>query len=212
MKSLLRYSSRDVVGLFSLTLLSAGLAHLSDRASAILDPFLPTIIAMVDGFSTMVGGLSIENRIVFAQLVFYRAVDGLLLSCLIVSLLLLRHYWATLIAFSLPISVLFVECLRFRMAAVPVTLETAVVVGKSALTAAILAALLLSFGLYCRRRISGSPPRAAVAYSERPRWQRLVLVAAFTTYALLCAYGWYEMESIRAAWIEAREYWENVDI
>src|SRR5690606_1069816 len=141
----------------------------------------------------MVGGLSIEDRIVFVQLAFYRTVAGLLLSGLIVSLLLLRHYWATLIAFSLPISVLFVECLRFRMAAVPVTPETIVVVGKSALTAAILAALLLSFGLYCRHRISGSPPRATVAYSARPRWQRRLLVAVFMTYALLCAYGWYEM-------------------
>src|SRR5690606_33483136 len=142
---------------FSLTLLSAGLAHLSDRASAVLDPFLPTINSMVDGIATMVGGLSIEDRIFFVQLAFYRTVAGLLISCLVVSLLLLRHYWATLIAFSLPVSVLFVECLRFRMAAVPLARETIAVVGKSALTAAILAALLLSFGLYCRRRISGSP-------------------------------------------------------
>lgn len=211
MKSFIRYSLQDAFGLFSLILLSTGLAHLADTAAgAALDCLGTAIDAMEDGIATMVGGLSIENRIFFVKLGINRVVSGLLLSCLVVGLVLLRYYWATLVAFSLPFSVLFIECLRFWMCAIPATTETAPIVGKTALLSAILAAYLFSFCVYCTRRIPGSRLRIAAAHSERPRWQRLLLVAAFATYLFSCAFGWYEMASVRAGMIEARDFWEHI--
>ena len=194
-------------------LLSIGLVYLSEKAvDAALDRLcLGTAShALADGIATMVGGLSIENRIIFVKLGINRVVCGLLLSCVVVSLLLLRYYWATLAAFSLPFSVLFIECLRFWMWAIPATIETALFVGKMALGDAILAAYLLSFCVYCTRRIPGSRLRIAAAHSERPRWQKLLVAAAFATYLFSCAFGWYDMALLREGMIESRDFWEHV--
>lgn len=211
MKSCIRYSLQDAFKLFPLILLSTGLAHLADTAAAAaLDCSGTAIDALEDGIATMVGGLSIENRIIFVKLGINHVVSGLLLSCVVVSLLLLRYHWATLAAFSLPFSVLFIDCLRFWMCAIPATTEMALFVGKLALVDAILAAYLFSFCVYCTCRIQGSRLRIAAAHSERPRWQKLLLVAAFATYFFSCAFGWYEMASFRAGMIEARDYWEHI--
>ena len=208
MKILIRYNLRDAMGLLSLVPPSTGLVHVADLASgAAIDYFQPTVDATKDGIASMVGGLSASDRI-FVILALNGVVSGLLLSCLVVSLLLLRNYWATLVAFSLPFSVLFIVCLRFWMVAGPLTTETALVIGESAVVSVILAACLFSFCVCCVHRIPGSELRTKTTFSERPSWQRLLFVAAFATYLFSCAFGWCEMVSFRARAIESWNYLE----
>lgn len=207
-----RYNMRDALGLLTLVTLSTGLVYLVDQvAGAILDHFQSTVDAIDDGIVEAAGGLSVRQRSFF-KFGISGIASGLLLSCLAALLLILRNYWATLVAFSLPLSMLFVICPMVWASAVPLTWATASAFVQPLVVAAIVASCLFAFCLYFNRRIEKSEFRTKATFSERPFWQKLILVTVFATYLLSCAYGWHRVASFRAAAIESMEYWESLEL
>lgn len=204
--SMVRYSLRDVLWLLTLAPFSAGVVYAAELFSvAVFDYVDPTGDLRMDLIASATGWWPRRNRTLFlltlsaSEAIIY----GGMFALVMLHFLLLRHRWATMVAFSLPFGILFYQCLRpwvlERLVGQPVMVTTSLLVG--AIPPSLVAICLAYVGWRVTNRMATPELGTETAFFQRPPWQRYVVAASCMIYLLASAYGWYGMVSLRAiAW------------
>ena len=211
---MVRYSLRDVICLLTLAPISAGVVCAAELFSAaVLDYFDPTVNMLIDSLASATGWLPLRNRnlFVFTISTFNGIIYGGMIAFVMLSLLLLRNRWATLVAFSMPIGILCLACLRFWIMALPVNTENALLVAKYSIVPVLVATCLLSLGGCFINRMPTHELGAKTAFFQRPPWQRYFVSATCVIYLSACAYGWYGMLSFRTEMIKTWRHLEQLE-
>lgn len=204
--SMVRYSLRDVLWLLTLAPFSAGVVYAAELFSvAVFDYVDPTEDMRMDLITLVTGPPPYSNRTLFHLTLsaFESITCGGMFALVMLYLFLLRHRWATMVAFSLPFGILFLQCLRpwvlTKLVGQLVNMNTAMFVG--AIPPSLVAICLAYLG---RRVTSRMPPPELdkdTPFFQRPPCQRYVVAASCAIYLLASAYGWYGMASLRPiAW------------
>ena len=204
---MVRYSLRDVICLLTLALISAGLVYAAELFStAVLDYF-----AILDGIDSAIGWPLYTKPTLF--LITLSTIEGIICGGLIalsmLSFLLLRNRWATLVAFSMPFGILCFSCLKLWMFAAPVNAEITLIFAQGSIIPALVAISLLFLGWRFRNRMPTHELGAKTSFFQRSPWQRYFVSAAFVIYFSVCGYGWYGMVSFRTEMIKTLRHLEQ---
>lgn len=204
---MIRYSLRDVFSLLTLAPISAGVVYAAEMFSgAVLDYFDPLdSIASATGWPVYT--MHTLSLIVIST--FQSIIYGGMLALVMLFLLLFRNRWVTLVAFSLPFGILFLQCLRFWILAVPASAETALTIAKWSIIPALVAPCLLFLGWRFINRMPTHELGAETAFFQRLPWQKYLIAATCVIYLSASAYGWYGMVSFRTEMIKTWHYLEQ---
>lgn len=203
---MVRYSLRDVFCLLTLAPFSVGVVYAAELFSvAVYDYVDPTGDLRMDLINSVIGPPPRRNRTLFYLTLsaFESITYGGMFALVMLYLFLLRHRWATMVAFSLPFGILFLQCLRpwvlTKLVGQFVNMDTTLLV--AAIPPSLVAICLAYLGWRVTNRIATHELGTETAFFQRPPWQRYVVAASCMIYLLASAYGWYGMVSLRAiAW------------
>jgi len=204
---MVRYSLRDVFCLLTLAPISVGVVFAAESFSgAVLDYFNPIErIVSTTGWPLY----TMHTLFVIILSTFINIICGGMVALGMLSLLLLRNRWTTLVAFSLPFGILLLLCLRFWILAVPANAETALIVAEWSIIPALVAPCLLFLGWRFISRMPTHELGAETAFFQRPPWQGYFITATFVIYLSVSAYGWYGMVSYRSEMIKTWHHLEQ---
>ena len=198
---MVRYSLRDVFCLLTLAPFSAGVVYAAELFSvAVFDYVDPTGDLRMDLITSVIGPPGSNRTLFLLTLSTFESITyGGLFALTMLCLFLLRHRWATMVAFSLPFGILFYQCLRpwvlTKLVGQPVMATTSLLVG--AIPPTLVAICLAYTGRRVANRMATHELGAQTAFFQRPPWQRYVVAASGVIYLLASVYGWYGMISLR---------------
>ena len=198
---MVRYNLRDIICVLTLAPISAGVVFAAESFSgAVLDYFnLLDSIASATGWPLY----TMHTLCLIILSTFNSIIYGGMVALGMLSLLLLRNRWTTLVAFSLPFGILFLQCLRFWISAVPVNAETALTIAEWSIIPALVAPCLLFLGWRFMNRMPTHELGVKTTFFQRPPWQGYFIAATCVIYFSVCAYGWHGMVSFRTEMIKA---------
>jgi hypothetical protein len=195
---MVRYSLRVVFCLLTLAPFSAGVVYATDLFSAAVYDYVDPTFLRID---IIIGSPPRRNSTLFLlTLSAYESITyGGMFALVMLYLFLLRHRWATMVALSLPVGILFFQCLRpwvlTKLVGQPVNMDTTLLV--VAIMPSLVAICLASLGWRVTKRMPTHELGTETAFFQRPPWQRYVVAASCVIYLSASAYGWYRMVSLR---------------
>ena len=205
----MRYKLSDFFWLHPFVLFSVGLVFtLVNLTELLFEMFkLSSLVAII---SDALGGLDTRTRHYMIVNPMDAFITGFLVGGVILLLVRLRRKLASLLAFSLPLSWLLLECLRLWIYTVPLTPDTLMLAFKLSVLPSLIAATLFLLLVFRYNTAVESHTKEGLLLTCWPTRGEYYRLGIYAVYFLVCAYGWYAILLFRAHMLLAKEYWNQV--